>query len=164
MSTSDRTLSELAKHLDANGMVVVPHKDYLEIRLPVFASVRVRIVDGRLSCEARFGFIPRDRASWVTLIGLAVVTASAFLELGITPISMLLGFVSVSSTASTAIRYQLTESCIAQVRTAFMLLTSGHVSAVAPPESRRAIAEPGSGPEAGGIPSSLTVTLPVSTT
>lgn len=124
-------------------MVVVPYKDYLEIRLGLLASVRVRIVSGRLSCDPRFGFLPRDRATWATLIGLAVVTATVFIDFGVTSVSMLLGFLSVSSTASTAIRYQLTEACIAQVRTAFMLLTPGHARAIATPNSPRVIGQPG---------------------
>ena len=141
MSADDQILFELAQRLEANGMVVVPFKDHLEIRLPLFASVKVRIVNGRLSCEPRFGFLPRDRSTWATLIGLAAVTATAFIDLGVTSISMLLGFLSVSSTASTAIRYQLTEACIAQVRTAFMFLTPGRARAIAAPESRRGISE-----------------------
>lgn len=118
------TLADLAQRLRANGTVVVPFKDYLEIRLPLFASVRVRISNGQLACEARFGAIPRDRATWVTLLGLATATAGLLLNLGVVPLSLLFGFLGVSSTASTAIRYQLTESCITRVQMAWMLMTA----------------------------------------
>ncbi len=66
-------LLELSRRLEANGTIVVPFKDHLEIRLALFATVQVRPIDGRLSCEPRFGFIPRDRATWVTLIGIDAV-------------------------------------------------------------------------------------------
>jgi len=146
------TLADLAQRLRANGTVVVPFKDYLEIRLPLFASVRVRVSNGQLACEARFGAIPRDRATWVTLLGLATATAGLLLNLGIVPLSLLFGFLGVSSTASTAIRYQLTESCITRVQMAWMLMTATRSSAVgegsvppalgeAPPDLRAARTE-----------------------
>jgi len=67
--TDDALLLELAQRLEASGSTVVRFKDHLQIRLPLFASVQVRVVDGRLSCEPRFGLIPRDRATWATILG-----------------------------------------------------------------------------------------------
>lgn len=115
-------LQELASRLRASGTTVVRHKDYFEIRLALFASVRVSIIDGQLHCEPRFGFIPRDRATWLTLIVMTAVTAAFLLDMGLTPLSLLIGFVSLMSSASTGIRYMLTESCITRVQTAFMLM------------------------------------------
>lgn len=122
------TLAALAERLRANGTVVVPFRDHLEIRLPLFASVQVRIANGQLACEARFGFVPRDRATWASLIGVAVITAVFLLQFGVTPLALMLGFLGVSSTAGMSIRYQLTESCITRVQLAWMLLTSGKIS------------------------------------
>ena len=110
-------------------------------------------MSGRLSCEPRFGFLPRDRATWATLIGMAAVTATAFLDLGVTAVSMVLGFVGVSSSASTAIRYQLTESCITRVQTAFMLMTPGQVRGIATPPSRRELGEADPLSTLGGVDS-----------
>ena len=138
-------LLELSRRLEANGTTVVRFKDHLEVRLALFASVQVRLIDGRLACEPRFGFIPRDRATWVTLIGIAALTATAFLDLGITPLSMLFGFLSVSSGASTAVRYQLTESCITRVQTAYMLMTANRPSVLPSAEAQRELAEPAPG-------------------
>ena len=118
-------LLELAQRLEASGSTVVRFKDHLQIRLAVFASVQVRIVDGRLSCEPRFGVIPRDRVAWATILGLGMLSLLAFIDLGITPLSMALGFLATSSGTSTAIRYQLTEGCITRVQTAYMLMTAG---------------------------------------
>jgi hypothetical protein len=145
------TLADLARQLESNGMVVVPYRDYIQIRLSLFASVQVRIVGSRLEFEPRFGFIPRDRATWATLIGLAAITAVFFMERGVTPLSMLIAFLSVSSGASTAIRYQLTENCITRVQTAWMFLTGRPtaVGAAAPPENLP-------GTEAGGHARQLT--------
>ena len=126
--TAVPTLAELAERLRANGTVVVPFRDYLEIRLPLFASVQVRITNGQLACEPRFGFVPRDRATWASLIGVAVVTAVFLLQFGVTPLALMLGFLGVSSTGGMAIRYQLTESCITRVQLAWMLMTSGKIS------------------------------------
>ena len=129
MSDTDLpTLGALAERLRANGTVVVPYRDHLEIRLPLFASVQVRIINGQLACEARFGFIPRDRATWASLIGVAVLTAVFLLQFGVTPLALMLGFLGVSSTAGMAIRYQLTEACITRVQVAWMLMTSGKIS------------------------------------
>jgi hypothetical protein len=102
----------------------------------------VSIVDGQLVCDPRFGFVPRDRSTWATLIGIAVLTATAFLDFGITPISAMLGFLGVSSSASTAIRYMLTESCITRVQTAYMLMTEAAAQRLAAGEARRALSEP----------------------
>lgn len=123
--TIDSPLRELEQRLRSAGVVVAPFRDHLEIRLPLFASVRVSIADGQLVCEPRFGFVARDRATWVTLIGLSMVTALFLLTQGVTPVSVTLGFLGVSSTASTAIRYQLTESAITRVQTAWMMMTGG---------------------------------------
>lgn len=144
MTSADTSpsLAELARRLRANGMVVVPTRDYLEIRLSLFASVRVSIVDGQLVCEPRFGFVARERATWATLIGIAALTATAFLDFGITPVSAMLGFLGVSSSASTAIRYMLTESCITRVQTAYMLMTEAAAQRLTASEARRALPEP----------------------
>jgi hypothetical protein len=136
------TLSSLAQRLEASGMVVVRFKDYIEVRLPVFASVRVRLVDGRLIFDPRFGPLPRDRVAWITLLGFATVVASAFLRFGVTPISVMLGFLSVSSGASTAIRYQLTETCITRVITAFEFMKAEMPMSLAAPEIRGELREP----------------------
>ena len=134
-------LADLEQRLRANGTVVVPFKDYLEIRLPLFASVRVRISNGQLACEARFGAIPRDRATWVTLLGIATATAGLLLNLGVVPLSLVFGFLGVSSTASTAIRYQLTESCITRVQMAWMLMTATRLTAPHEDQAPPALAE-----------------------
>lgn len=125
-------LSELAERLRANGTVVVPFRDYFEIRLPLFASVRVSIVNGRLVCDPRFGFVPRDRATWASLIGVAAITLAFFLDYGVGPFSVALGFLGVSSTGGMTIRYQLTESCITRVQMAWMVMTSGGSGPLAP--------------------------------
>src|SRR5690349_7260584 len=134
MPTDDASplLGELAERLRANGTVVVPFRGYFEIRLPLFASVRVSIVSGQLVCDPRFGFIPRDRATWASLIGVAAVTLAFFLDYGVGPFSVALGFLGVSSTGGMTIRYQLTESCITRVQTAWMLMTSGRSAARVP--------------------------------
>jgi len=129
---SEPTLADLARQLESNGMVVVLYKDHLQIRLSLFASVNVRVVGAGLRFEPRFGAIPRDRATWVTLVGIAALVTASFLDLGITSFTMALGFIGVSSGASTAIRYQLTENCITRVQNAWMFLTAGRLALGAP--------------------------------
>jgi hypothetical protein len=72
---------------------------------------------------------------------MGVLTAVTFLQLGVAPLPMVFGFLAVSSSASTAIRYQLTEACITRVQTAFMLLTAGRVRGIDTPQSRRELGE-----------------------
>ena len=129
MENSAPLLRELEHRLRAVGMVAVPFRDHLELRLPLFASIRVSIVNGQLVCEPRFGFIPRDRATWVTLMGIGVLTAVLLLTQGLTPFSVMFGFLGVSSTGSTAIRYQLTESAITRIQMQWMAMTAGQPDA-----------------------------------
>lgn len=128
MENNAALLRELERRLRATGTVAVPFRDHLEIRLPLFASVRVSIVDGQLVCDPRFGFVPRDRATWVTLIGIGVLTSVLLLTQGVTPISVMFGFLGVSSTGSTAIRYQLTESAITRIQMQWMAMTAGQAA------------------------------------
>jgi hypothetical protein len=125
-------LSELGRRLEANGTVVVPYKDYLEIRPGHLTRVKVRIVDGRLSCEPLFGFIPRERGTWAALAAIGLLIIAMLHQLGVTPESLMLGFLGVIATTSIALRFQLTEACITRVQTAFMLMTSGAPSALPP--------------------------------
>jgi hypothetical protein len=139
------TLAQLEQRLQENGTVVVRFNDYLEIRLPIFASVQIRITNGRLSCEPRFGFLTRERATWLTVVGIAALTATAFLDLGVTSLSMVLGFLGMSSGVSTGIRYQVTEACITRVQTAYMLISLAQASPQASLDaapSRRELGEP----------------------
>jgi hypothetical protein len=136
------TLAALAQRLEVSGTTVVRYKDYIEIRLPILASVRVRTVDGRLNFDPRFGFLPRDRATWATLVGVAAITTTLFLDLGITPVTMAVGFIGLSSAASTVIRYLLTEQIITRVQTVYALLTSEHMRAIGTPEVRGELNQP----------------------
>ena len=51
----DPELAALRAELERLGHVVAPHGDHLCVRLPLFASVRVRLEEGRLRCQPLVG-------------------------------------------------------------------------------------------------------------
>jgi hypothetical protein len=54
----------------------------------------------------------------------------------------MIGFVTVSSSAGAAIRYQLTESCITRVQAAYMQLTASRMAGLGEPTPIRELGEP----------------------
>jgi len=71
-------LLELGTELERQGSVVVNHGDYICIRLPFFASVRIRLNEGHLHFEPRFG--PLGRGTSLVLTPIVVVMALAFVS------------------------------------------------------------------------------------
>jgi hypothetical protein len=97
-------------------MVVVRRDDGLEVRLSTFETVRVRIEDSVLQCEARFGAVSRTRARWTVSILSAVLVPYAFQMTGITPTTLSIGFLIVLAAVSQSIRYTVTESIISRIQ------------------------------------------------
>jgi hypothetical protein len=111
----DPEIAALGADLERIGAVVAPHRDHLCVRLPLFASVRVRVDDrGRLSCEPMFGPLPRTRAF---LLGTTTLTALAgaalYTHADFAPI---VAFVAVMSGLGSVCRFVLTENCITRVQ------------------------------------------------
>ncbi|MFN2563704.1 MAG: hypothetical protein ABR499_01665 [Gemmatimonadaceae bacterium] len=113
----DPELDDFRTDLERLGAVVAPHRDHLCVRLPLFASVRVRVDEqGRLDCEPMFGPLPRTRA---VLFSTTVLTAAAgglLYTTGSSPLALTVAFVAIMSAMGTAWRFVLTESCITRVQ------------------------------------------------
>ena len=112
----DPQLERLGAELSRTGHTVVPHGDHLCVRLPFFASVRIRVTNGVLRCEQRFGLMSRDLAVFGGTGLLATVTAGAFALRGIDPVSFALAFVSVLAAMTDVIRVTVSEAATTRVQ------------------------------------------------
>src|SRR5688500_14357604 len=81
-------LATLGAELERLGHVVVPHGDHICVRLPLLASVRIRLEGGRLRFVPQFGFIGRTAALWGSLGGTSLLAGGMLLTLGVTPVSI----------------------------------------------------------------------------
>jgi hypothetical protein len=112
----DPEIAALRADLERLGIVVAPHRDHLCVRLPLFASVRVRVDDeGRLNCQPMFGPLPRTHA---LLFSTTLLTAAAIGLLYLTGLSALsvgAAFLSIMSGLGSVWSFVLTENCITRV-------------------------------------------------
>ena len=109
-------LLELRARLEDIGLVVVPNPDYLSVRLPYLCSVQIRYDGGRLACNAFFGVVPRTRATMIKLLGTSALAVTALSVSGLTPVSVMLGFLVAASGTYDVIRTTVTESVITKVQ------------------------------------------------
>ena len=81
-------LLELRTELERQGFVVVCHGDYICVRLPLVASVRIRLNGGQLHFEPRFGPLGRGTSLVVTPIIAVLAVAIAASVAPLTPVIM----------------------------------------------------------------------------
>ena len=112
----DPQLERLGTELARTGHTVVPHGDHLCLRLSFFASVRIRVTDGVLRCEQRFGLVSRDLAVFGGTGLLASLTAGAFAIRGIDPLAFAFAFLSVLSAMADVMRVTITEGATTRVQ------------------------------------------------
>src|SRR5919109_3028451 len=113
-------LAAFRADLEALGYVVVPHGDHLCIRLPQFASVRVRLRDGRLQFVPQFGPLRRQHSSALTLGGASAVVAALLALTGVGPVALGAAFVGVMLAARDIGRYVTTEGCMTRLQLLWM--------------------------------------------
>jgi hypothetical protein len=107
-----RALSEDAAR---SGHVVVPHGDHICVRLPLLASVRVRVDGDGLRFSAQFGIVERSRALLGTFaIGTAGVVLAA--ATAATPVVVAVSAGAVLAGLYDTCRFVLTESCITRLQ------------------------------------------------
>src|SRR5918999_4750569 len=112
----DPEIAALRTELEQLGIVVAPHRDHLCVRLPLFASVRVRVDEhGRLDCEPMFGPLNRTHALLASTSLLTAVTLGALYVTGTSPLALGAAFLTIMSGLASAWRFILTESCIARI-------------------------------------------------
>src|SRR5918999_3669843 len=113
----DPEIAALRTELEQLGIVVAPHRDHLCVRLPLFASVRVRVDEqGRLDCQPMFGPLPRTHA---VLFSTTVLTATAgclFYFTGASALALTTAFLGIMSGLGSAWRFVLTESCVTRIQ------------------------------------------------
>jgi hypothetical protein len=113
----DPEIAALRADLERLGIVVAPHSDHLCVRLPLFASVRVRVDEqGRLDCEPMFGPLPRTRALLFSTTVLTALAGGLLYTTGASPLALTVAFVGVISALGSVCGFVLTESCITRVQ------------------------------------------------
>jgi hypothetical protein len=109
-------LLALRDELERLDYVVVEHRDHLCVRFPLLSHVRIFLKGDRLACEARFGMLPRGRAS-VLAFGVVATIAFASLALqGVTTFSVTYIALTVLGAVYNLARYVTTENCITRVQ------------------------------------------------
>jgi hypothetical protein len=109
-------LAAFRADLEGLGYVVVPHGDHLCVRLPQFASVRVRLRDGALQFVPQFGPLRRQHSSALTLGGASVAVVGALALTGVGALALGAAFVGVMLAARDVGRYVVTEGCITRLQ------------------------------------------------
>jgi hypothetical protein len=113
----DPDIAALRAELERLGNVVAPHSDHLCVRLPLFASVRVRVDDqGRLDCEPMFGPLPRTRALLFGTTALTVIAGALLYTTGASPLALTVAFAGIMSALGSVCGFVLTESCITRIQ------------------------------------------------
>jgi hypothetical protein len=113
----DPAIATLRTELEQLGVVVAPHRDHLCVRLPLFASVRVRVDErGQLDCEPMFGPLNRTHAFLASTTLLTAVTVGLLYVTGISSLAVGSGFLTIMSGLGSACRFVLTESCITRIQ------------------------------------------------
>jgi hypothetical protein len=88
----DDALSQFKADLERVGMRVVPHRNHLCVRLPLFASVRVHVRDGELDLVLQAGPTRPGRAlAWTAAAGTAIVGALGAI-VGVGPVMVTAAF------------------------------------------------------------------------
>lgn len=118
--------------LEELGYVVVPHGDHLCVRLPQFASVRVRLRDGALQFVPQFGPLRRQHSSALTLGGASVVVVGALALTGVGAVALGAAFIGVMLAARDVGRYVVTEGCITRLQLLWAARAVPAVQSLAP--------------------------------
>ena len=109
-------LAAFRADLEELGYVVVPHGDHLCVRLPQFASVRVRLRDGNLQFVPQFGPLRRQHSSALTIGGASAVVVGALALTGVGAVALGAAFVGVMLAARDVGRYVVTEGCMTRLQ------------------------------------------------
>lgn len=113
----DPEIAALRTDLERLGIVVAPHRDHLCVRLPLFASVRVRVDEqGRLDCDPMFGPLPRTRALLFSTAALTAIAGGLLFTTGASPLALTVAFAGIMSALGSVCGFVLTENCITRVQ------------------------------------------------
>jgi hypothetical protein len=122
------------------------------VRLPLFASVRIRVDEqGRLDCEPMFGPLRRMHSFLVSTTALTVLAGAALYTHA--PAAPLLAFVAVMSGLGSTCRFVLTENCVTRVQMLWAARQRGREAIPSPHTSGPAL-------RAAEVPQPVEMTLP----
>jgi hypothetical protein len=127
VKTLDPALTELSGELDRLGYKVVSHGDHLCVRLPLFASVRIRHSEGRFRFSSQFGPFGRTGGLMFTSVVTAAIVGGIAVATGVSALTILVGFVGVVALAHDACRFVITEGALTRLQqlASTRLLSSG---------------------------------------
>jgi hypothetical protein len=109
-------LAAFRADLEELGYVVVPHGDHLCVRLPQFASVRVKLDDEGLQFIPQFGPLRRHHSSALTLGGASAAVVAALALTGVGAVALGAAFLGTMLAARDVGRYIVTEGCITRLQ------------------------------------------------
>lgn len=112
----DPALTQLNEELDRLGYKVVPHGDHLCVRLPLFASVRVRHEAGRFRFLPQFGPFGRSGGLLITSVVRAAAVGGVALAAGMSALTIIVGFIGVVALAHDACRFVITEGALTRLQ------------------------------------------------
>jgi hypothetical protein len=114
-------LTTFRADLERTGLRVVPHRDHLCVRLPLFASVRVRVDDGELRLLTQAGPTRPGRAiTWTALGGTGIVGALAF-TVGVGALTVTVGVGLLALLGAELGQLVLAESCATRLAIRWMM-------------------------------------------
>lgn len=108
-------LAEFQTELERQGFVVVGHGDYICVRLPLVASVRVHLNAGHLHFEPRFGTLSRGASLVVTPITALLVVGGVAAVASI-PAAILAAFVGALTVLYEVSRVVMTEGTMTRLQ------------------------------------------------
>ena len=108
-------LAEFQTELERQGFVVVCHGDYICVRLPLVASVRIHLNAGHLHFEPRFGTLSRGMSLVVTPITALLVVAGVAAVASI-PATILAAFVGALTVLYEVSRVVMTEGTMTRLQ------------------------------------------------
>lgn len=135
-SRLEPTLAAFRAELEQLGYVVVPHGDHLCVRLPQFASVRVKLHDTSLEFIPQFGPFRRQHSSALTLGGASAAAIGALALTGVGALAIGVSFVGLMLAARDVVRYVVTEGCITRLHMLWVAHQERARAAALPPAQR----------------------------
>lgn len=110
------SLLALQKRLDRMGVTAVEGPDYLEIRLALFTTLRVRNENQRLTIQPFLGAVERGKATIVSTVVVAVGILGLFMIGGATPLNFGFAFLGVLSRVYECMRYVVSETSTSKIQ------------------------------------------------
>jgi len=109
-------LVDFRTELERLGLVVVCHGDFLCVRLPLFASVRVHFRGGQLRFDPQFGPVGRSTALMATPLAVVAGVGALAATTGIGVVTFTAAVAGVLAALHDVCRLVLTEGCMTRLQ------------------------------------------------